>query len=530
MNKWTEMLKNLWEHRSNWIERSKDLWKLRNVKIGVAVAAVLLLWAIIARCSSGDEVPEDAPRTEVLRGDLVVSILQSGELEAKKSRDIINEASGNAKIVEIVDDGAYVTNGQLLVELESSELEDRYLQQKSSVASAEADLNHSQEALQISKLKHNTDLENANLKVELAKLALKKYEEAEYPQMVLKAQLDITLAEEELKTAHGDLEGTQQLFAKDFVSSNELASAQLKVRRQEIEVRNKSKDLEILQEYTYVKTLKELQNAVKTAESDLERLEKSFSAEMSQSEARIEAQKTALSIQKNQLSNREKELVNTKIYADFDGQVFYPTVEPWRRQQQIEKGATVNYRQQILSFPDLSAWNLKVGIPEAMIDKVSKGQKAVATVDALPGLVLHGIISKVSAVPDNAGWFSTGVKTYTVMIDVTTETDAKLKPGMSANVEVVTDELRDVLYVPIQSVFSDGNNHYVYVIRHGRKELRKVELGNYNTQYMEIKDGVKEGEVILLYAKLEADKDARLKKSPLDQEQQNGSNEIKEQG
>jgi len=522
MNKWIEQLMNLWKHRSEWIDKLKVLWKRRNFKIAVAVAALLVLGGLFTLGGSGDEVPEDAPRTEVRRGDLVISILQSGELEAKTSRDILNEASRDAKIVEIVDDGAFVTNGQLLVELESSDLEDRYLQQKSSVASADADLLHTQEALEIARLKHDTDLESAKLKVELAELALKKYKEAEYPQMVLKAQSDITLAEQELKQARGELEGTQELFDKDFSSRLELESAQLKVDRQEIEVRNKTKDLEILQEYTYLKTLKELENEVKTAQSEFERLQKSFAAELSQNEANIEAKKTALEIQKNQLANREKELVNTKVYADFTGQVFYPT-ERWRGQAQIEKGATVNYRQRILSYPDLSAWNLKVGIPEAMIDKLALGQEAVASVDAVSGLILHGRISKISAVPDNQDWFNSGVKTYTIMVEVTTKTQAKLKPGMTATVEVVTDELRNVLYVPIQSVVSDRDDHYVYIIKRRHKELRKVTIGKYNNQFIEIQDGLKEGEALLLYAEIEADKDPKLKKSPRDEEAKNES-------
>jgi len=519
---------NLWQLSSKCIETSKNLWRYRSVKIISGVVVLLVLLTLFTKGGGGDKVSDEAPRTEVRRGDLVVSILQSGELEAKKSRDILNEASSNAKIVEIVEDGAYVTNGQLLVELESSELEERYLQQKSSMASAEAELQNTQEELSIARLKHATDLESTKLKVELAKLALKKYIEAEYPQMVLKAEGEITLARQSLKKARGELEGIQELYEKDFSSLNELESQQLNVDRQEMEVRNKIKDLEILQEYTYVKTLKELENGVKTAESELERLEKSFAAEIIRSEAKIEAKKTDLEIQKNQMTNREKELVNTKVYADFSGQVFYPT-ERWRRQAQIEKGATINYRQKILSYPDLSAWNLKVGIPEAMIDKVAVGQDAIATVDAVSGLVLRGRVSKISAVPDNQDWFSAGVKTYTIMIEVTTKTEAKLKPGMTATVEIVTDQLRDILYVPIQSVVSDKDEHYVYIIRRSRKELREVEIGKYNTQYIEIRDGLKEGEELLLYAEVEADNDAKLKKSPLDQESKNGAQEEKGQ-
>lgn len=511
---------------NKWIQILKELWQRRNVKFALGGVVLLILVLNLFTGSNPDtEVADDAYRCRVQRGDLVVSILQSGELVAKNSRDIINEASRDAKIAFIVDDGANVTNGQLLVELESAELADRYLQQRSTAATAEADLMHSQEALEIASLKHSTDIDSAKLKVELADLALKKYIEAEYPQMVLKAQSDITLAEQELKKSRSELEGTQELYEKGYSNRQELESAQLNVDRKEIEVRNKTKDLEILQEYTYVRTLKELENSVVNAKADLERLIKSYAAELAQNESRIEAQKTRLEIEKNQLANRETELSNTTITADFDGQVFYVTE---RRRSTIEQGASLDYRQKILSYPDLSAWNVKVGVPEAMIDKIALDQESVASLDAVPGLILRGHVSRISAVPDSQNWFNSGVKTYTIIIDVTSDTAAKLKPGMSATVEIITDQLRDILYVPIQAVVSDKETHYVYVIRRKRKELREVEIGKYNTQFIEIINGLEEKEELLLYAEVEMDTDAQLKKSPLAEDKKNGSGQDQE--
>lgn len=497
---------------------TSGLWKQHGIKIwiGVGVLLVIGLGVYLTR-PKGNHVPDDAPRAEVTRGDLVVSILQSGELEPRSSQDVINEVSGNAKIVYIVEHGSEVTNGQLLVELESADLEERKLQQEQSVATAEADLLHSQEELEITKLQHQSDLESAKLKVELAEMALKKYLEAEFPQQKDVAASDIKLAEQELEQARSELDGTQELYDKGYANLQDLKSAQFNVDRREITVRNKTKDLEILEQYTAITMGKELTNDVSSASSELERLVKSYEAEIARSDARIKAQQTNLKIERDQLATRERELDKTKLYADFEGQVFYPNSRNNRRQPQIEKGASVDYRQKILSFPDLNSWNLKVGIPEAMVDKVSKGQAAVATVDALPGVVLHGQISQVSAVPDNQDWLSTGVKTYTITIEIDADFSAKLKPGMSTKVEIVTDQLENVLQVPLQSVVSKGEDHYVYVIEHRRKELRKVDVGKYNIEFIEVKSGLEEGEEILLYAEVEADKDARLNKSPLEE-------------
>ena len=498
------------------MERMKIQWQRRSVKIGVGIAVLVLGLLILKPGDDANRVDsENAHFCRAQRGDLVVSILQTGELKAKVSRDVQNEAYRDAKIIEIVEDGGYVTNGQLIVELESSELADRFLQQKSKTATAEADLMHSQEELEIAKLKHDTDLESAILKVELAQLDLTKYTEAEYPQMVLKAQSSIKLAEQELKKARSELEGTQELFEKGYSNRQDLESDQLGVDRKDIEVRNKTKDLEILTDYTYVKKLKELENDVVKTKSSLERMKKSYTSEILRNKARLEAKKIAVEIERNQLVTREKQLKNTKIYADFEGQVFYPNE---RRSVKIEKGANINFRQKILSYPDLSAWDIKVGIPEALIDKIVMGQAAVATLDAVPGLLLRGQVEKISAVPDSQNWFNSGVKTYTVMVDVTTEPEAQLKPGMSATVEIITDQLRDVLYVPIQSVISEKETHYVYVVKRGRKALREVQIGKYNTHNIEIISGLKEDEKLLLYAEVALESDSSLKKSPLSAE------------
>ena len=508
------------------IEILRNLWRRRSFKIGIAV---LLLLLIFWPRKDADRIDRDeAHLCRVQRGDLVISILQSGELQAKSSRDILNEAYRDAKIIEVVEDGAAVTNGQLLFELESSELMDRYLDQQSDLAEAEASLKLAQENLEIARLKNATDLESARLKVTLAELDLEKYEEVEYKQMVDKAQSDIYLAEQELKKARSELEGTQELFDKGYSNRQELESDQLGVERKQIEVQNKTTDLDILKNYTHTKQRLELINAVSNAVSDLERLQKTITADVESKEASIASKKTRLEIERNQLLTREEQFGNTKMYADFEGQVFYPKTQRYGAQAKIEKGATVNFRQPILSFPDLSAWNLKVGIPEAMIDKVEIGQEAVATLDAVPGLILHGRVQKISAVPDSQHWFSAGVKTYTIMIDVEQVKNAQLKPGMSATVEIVTDQLRDVLYVPIQAVVSYKDEHYVYMIRRGRRKLTDVKIGKYNTQYIEIKDGLEEGDELLLYGEVEMEADSRLKKSPLSEKSTKGDDKDEE--
>jgi multidrug efflux pump subunit AcrA (membrane-fusion protein) len=76
-----------------------------------------------------------------------------------------------------------------------------------------------------------------------------------------------------------------------------------------------------------------------------------------------------------------------------------------------------------------------------------------------------------------------------------------IKPNMSAQVEIFVKHLDDVIHVPIQAVTSSGGQRVCYVVDSlGRRERRVIETGDFNNEFIEIKAGLKEGEVVLLRA------------------------------
>lgn len=464
---------------------------------------------------------QHSTRADVKQGDLVVTILQSGELEAKRSESIINETDREAKILYVVDDGARIKKGDLLVELESEDLKNKLLQSESDVSRAEADLKNAQEELEIQRLKHQTDLASARLRVEVAKLELKKYVEAEYPQSVDKAVLDITVAKEELARSKDKLEWTRKLVDKEYASRQELESGELEVQRKEIEVKNKEVDLQILKEYTHVKEQKQKENEVAEAQAEVDRLDKTYASERARNEANLQSKKTALEVQRRQLKKTQDQVEKTRIVSKWNGQVFYPKLRPWDNRK-IEKGASVYPRQQLLQFPDLSAWKINVGVPESIIDKIKPGQKAVATIDALPDEILQAVVQRVGVVPDQSRWFDSSTKTYTVTLDIPTTPTVALKPGMSVAVEIVTGILKNVITVPIQAVVTDNDKHYVFLADGSDVKRIPVETGENNEESIQIVSGLEKGQQVLLYAPVEAEIRGGLKERPLDKAKKEG--------
>ena len=89
------------------------------------------------------------------------------------------------------------------------------------------------------------------------------------------------------------------------------------------------------------------------------------------------------------------------------------------------------------------------------------------------------------------------LKVYPTTIKIDGEHDW-LRPGMSAEVEILVDRLEDVIYVPLQAVSYFDDQRVVYVSRGNQVERREVETGTFSESFIEIRSGLREGEELLL--------------------------------
>jgi hypothetical protein len=172
----------------------------------------------------------------------------------------------------------------------------------------------------------------------------------------------------------------------------------------------------------------------------------------------------------------------------------------------------------------LSSWNIKTSVPESIIERIRPGQKAIVGIDALPGVLIDAVVQRIALAPDRSGWETTG-KSYQVDLDIPTTPTAKLKPGMSAMVEIITAELQDTMYAPIQAVTGEAGKQIVYLIT-GPNSFEKVQVaaGQNNDEYIQILSGLKEGQELLLYAPPAAEKRSGIQDRPLDKRREQEKN------
>lgn len=161
----------------------------------------------------------------------------------------------------------------------------------------------------------------------------------------------------------------------------------------------------------------------------------------------------------------------------------------------VIEGMTYEKDQQLCTIADEAKLTLKVDIDELDIDGIYVDQSAEVVFDAFEDRTYSGTVTKISGVGSNNG----GVTTYTVTIEL--EGDSHLKNAMSATATLVTNSAEGVLMVPIDAVESIDGERFVNVVKDGQTEQRAVTIGLTTSELAEVKEGLTEGESVVVKAK-----------------------------
>ena len=160
----------------------------------------------------------------------------------------------------------------------------------------------------------------------------------------------------------------------------------------------------------------------------------------------------------------------------------------------IEEGAQVREGQTILKLPDLANMQVRMTVHESKVDQIEPGMPARITILEQ---VLSGHVVSIANQPEPGSWFSANVKEYATTVAIDGQT-VGLRPGMTASVVVLIDECDDALTVPVSAVVEKRARYYCYVLTSGGvPEEREVIVGISNDSYLQIIDGVLEGDTVL---------------------------------
>ena len=436
---------------------------------------------------------------ETKRGDFLVSVVEGGTLEAVNEVSIRSEVEGTARIIFIVPEGSNVKKGDLLVELDSSSSVDAVNLQQINVEKAQFALVQAEQQLEIQKSVVDSEIQAATLKVEFAESDLTKFTNGLSLQTQRNAQIEITNVLESLEIARERLDWSEKLYKQGFETKGNLDKDRLTASQTQLKLEQAQRALWMVETFDNPKTKRSLEAALQEATENLDRVKLQDDRKLAQFKADVESQKKTLALSQEKLEREKKQLVATKMYAPQDGLVVYAGAGGghYSSESMIEEGAVVRNRQEVIKLPDVSAMKVQVKIHETHINQVALGQPAFVVLDSIPDQRFRGTVSKVAPLPDSQSrWGNPDLKVYATEI-VVTDKLPDIKPGVSARAEVLITNLENVLSVPIQAVTTRKGKQVVFLGSAPQVPVL-VTVGHYNTKFIQICTGLKDGDQVLL--------------------------------
>ncbi|MDD3146023.1 MAG: efflux RND transporter periplasmic adaptor subunit [Candidatus Riflebacteria bacterium] len=428
-----------------------------------AILFLVLIAGLAAWYFWGASTKPRAFSTEaVTRGNIRNTISSSGSLAALTTVEVGSQVSGN--ILKLYADfNDEVKAGQLVAELEASSFEAQMQQAKANLESAVA-----------GELGTLAQMKNLEASMLMAKADIQG------------AKANVRKAEVAVEEAERNFGRIKELFERKLVSASERDSAKTALDSQK-------SSLDAIRAQSQATSAKE-----QAILAQFEALE----ADRKGAQARIRQMEAQLSVAKINLDR-------TKIYSPIDGVVI---------SREVDEGQTVAASLQapklFVIAQDLKKMQIDTAVDETDIGVVAAGQKVSFTVDAYKDRTFSGTVDQVRLSPNE----TSNVVTYSVMVKVEND-DLLLKPGMTANAEILVGDRQNVLRLPVKALYFKAPDDLKKMSAHehgarkklatdtipvwvmpenGSPDFKTVRIGFSNQDFIELPDeDLKEGTQVI---------------------------------
>lgn len=405
----------------------------------------------------------DPLSVRVERGTLVVRLTEAGVVKPAEALSYRSPLAGReTEIIFLAPEGLRVNEGDLVVRLETTELE-RELER------AVQDLRQAR-----------ADLQVAESEREEAKAAVESLTAGQGALALDESRQSLQLTEKKVARLRTEYESLKPLLDKGYITQEELDRTLVELEQAQAELDLAQRKTEVYAERTYPQELRKARFHLVNREAAVEN-------------ARAKAAES-----ESQLRWLQASIAGCNIYARMPGLVVYEEYLGGNPRRKIRVGDRVTRSQVILTIPEVSRMLVETSVREADVHRVAPGQPAVIALDAFPGLTLRGKVTQVGALARSEPDRDRSEKRFNLTVEITDAAGADLKPDMTARVDVVVGERPDVLLLPVNAVFDQDGLWVAHLVRAWGVETRSIEVGDTNGTHVEIRAGLQEGDRVAL--------------------------------
>jgi len=438
--------------------------------------------------------------------DVVHTYEATGSVEAPLSVKIAPKITGRIVFLE-VREGDRIRKGQVLVRIDSYEVEANVQQARAALAGNQYRLAQAQIGQNPADVAVNTQLRQQKAAVASANAdynqARKSYDAqlvaatanlSDADSRIENARASITSAQANLTNAKTKYARVDSLYKQGFIAAQAVDDAKAVVAVQESAVEIAQGQLKSANaqkesaQQQYNITKEKGKADVEAAKAKLEQAQASYEyavANTSQKSAyrqSIEALRASVDASKAALVSAQARRRDTVLASPLDGFVTGRYADP---------GAIASPTQPILAVEFVKQVWVTIAVPEEVCAKTHLGQPATIRFDALPGRAFNANVVQINPSADPQS------RQFTVRV-IMTNKDGLLKPGMFAHVAVETERIRKAVVVPREAVRADRSGSYVIVPGSDRKATRvAVVPGVEDEEFISIRGAVKPGEKVV---------------------------------
>jgi HlyD family secretion protein len=422
------------------------------------VAVCILVVAIFWRTATVDA----GLVATVQRGALTATLTASGTLKPSQSITYRSPIVGrDVEIRDLAPEGTRVIAGDLLVRLDSTEVEREFERARQEVQQAQL------------------DLEVGDGEWEEAVATVRAVSEGEGALAVQEARTHLQIAEKKGERLRQEYEQLRPLMTRGFITRDELAKTGDLLDQAEEELGLARKRTAVVVEMTHPREQKraELQLTQKTSQ---------------RGRARARIQETAA-----RLTLLAQLIDACRVYAQGPGMVVYEEYLSGNPRRKVRIGDRVTSSQGIVTIPEVNRMLVEASVAEAQVHRVSHDQAVVVHVEAYPDLRLTGKVTRVGTLASTSASRPLDEKRFDLTIALD-PTPADLRPEMTVRADIMVGTRASVLLVPVSAVFKRQGTFVTYVIGRTGVDRRAVDLGESNGQLVEVVAGLREGDRIAL--------------------------------
>ncbi|MDM9381716.1 efflux RND transporter periplasmic adaptor subunit [Chlorogloeopsis sp. ULAP01] len=418
----------------------------------------------------------------VQRQSLPIAVSANGTVKPERSINVSPKESGVLKAL-LVKEGDTVKQGQILAQMDDSDLQGQLTQAQGQLAQAQANL---QKAIAGNRPQ---DIGQAQAQLDEARANLQRAIAGNRPQDIGQAEARLNNAQATLTKAEDNFRRNQQLYNAGAISLQALNQARADRDSVQATVNEAQQALALQKAGSRSEDIEQLRAVVRQREQALALLKAGTRQED------IDAAQAQVTSARGSLQTIQTKINDTVLRAPFDGVVTQKYADPGAFVTPTTSGSDVSSATSSSILSLASTNQVVANLAETNISKIRLGQKVMIRADAFPGKTFEGKVSQIAA----QATVEQNVTSFQVKISIVSDSQNLLRSGMNVEADFQVGQLQNAIVVPTAAVVRRQGSTGVFVTGVGNEAVfTPIKTGATANNFTEVKSGLQGTERVLL--------------------------------